>query len=731
MNADKAFSVHVLKEGKAWNLFKKIVGDRVNADSVQSTTIDACRSCRTFQGLPLAIICSFMPYNATIFDLLKYGRAFGLLRGIKSTEDARQKLHRLIQHLKSSCLSFDGRTPEEFGLNDVIRNVAASIESKRGGILLLKAFQLYNKNPALRISDQFFSKMKELKVLDVKGMQHLSVLPSSLGLLQDLQTLCLESCLLRQIEMVEKMKKLEILSFYDSFIEELPEEIRQLKQLKVLNLDYCSQLSVIPPNLSQPEEQLIGNSFAQWEDGQGAGRHASLRELKQLSDLTSLNLHVLDYRNMPKRVFSEKLQRYKILIGNMWDWSDKHEASRTSRSATTSRSSSGGLQNMVEIITEGRGSDVDENEATTIVEFEQLRSLKLQQLLRLTSFNASSTTVALSNERRSATTSRSSSGGLQNMVEIITEGRGSDVDENEATTIVEFEQLRSLKLQQLLRLTSFNASSTTVALSNERRITDMAGAAIFSAYLSSKFNQHHSGGLWLLDELTLDSRDMSMLSRKTCHLTFLATIKFCKCIVTMNQLFSIMFIQSFTNLDKIYVGCCRFRELFPSERLIGNPKKPLGTLSRVRTLKLLVTLAVLNCHGVEHIISSSTAKTLVQLTKMSVRECLKVTEIVANDEEAVETLGEIIFRKLVVLELNELPSLLYFCSGNYALRLPYLEEINAYSEDNAYRTERLPRNAITNNIASYWINAVHGLQDRQLTEYDRGWENITTWTVKQ
>lgn len=43
----------------------------------------------------------------------------------------------------------------------------------------LKVFQLYNKNPGLRISDKFFSRMKELEVLDMKGMQHLSLASSS------------------------------------------------------------------------------------------------------------------------------------------------------------------------------------------------------------------------------------------------------------------------------------------------------------------------------------------------------------------------------------------------------------------------------------------------------------------------------------------------------------------------------------------------------------------------
>lgn len=58
---------------------------------------------------------------------------------------------------------------------------------------------------------------------------------------------------------------------------------------------------------------------------------------------------------------------------------------------------------------------------------------------------------------------------------------------------------------------------------------------------------------------------------------------------------------------------------------------------------------------------------------MSVRECGEVTEIVTNDED--ETLTDMVFSKLVCLELNKLPRLLYFDSGSYALKFPSLEVV--------------------------------------------------------
>ncbi|KAJ0098325.1 hypothetical protein Patl1_22018 [Pistacia atlantica] len=178
--------------------------------------------------------------------------------------------------------------------------------------------------------------MRELKVLDLTGVQFLS-LPSSLYCLKNIRTLCLDSCLLGDVAIVGNLKTLEILSFMKSDIEQLPREIRQLTRLKLLDLSNCLNLRYIAPNvissLSQLEELYMGNSFLQWEvkgvDNQGQ-RNASLGELKQLSNLTALHLHIQDARVMPQDLFFKKLKSYKIFIGDKWKWSGKCDLS-TSR----------------------------------------------------------------------------------------------------------------------------------------------------------------------------------------------------------------------------------------------------------------------------------------------------------------------------------------------------------------------------------------------------------------
>lgn len=77
----------------------------------------------------------------------------------------------------------------------------------------------------------------------------------------------------------------------------------------------------------------MGNSFNQWEDeGVNVQRsNASPSELKHLSKITSLDLHITDGNILPENLFSDKLERYHILIANAWKW---HAVDETHHSKT-------------------------------------------------------------------------------------------------------------------------------------------------------------------------------------------------------------------------------------------------------------------------------------------------------------------------------------------------------------------------------------------------------------
>lgn len=257
------------------------------------------------------LLCSLMGHiqSATIQYLLSYGMGLGLFGGMDRIEEARNRVYMLVNKLKTFYLLLDGHTSEEFSMHDVVRDVAISIAFRDQGVFSMNdgvfprglsdkealkccpAISLRNckidelleglECPQLKllhmatedlsvqqIPDNFVIGMTELRVLDFAAM-HLPSLPSSLCLLSNLQTLCLDYGVFGDVSIIGELKTLEILSFQGSNIEELPREIGQLTRLRLLNLAYCNLLKVIPSNvlssLSRLEELYMGYNFVEWE----------------------------------------------------------------------------------------------------------------------------------------------------------------------------------------------------------------------------------------------------------------------------------------------------------------------------------------------------------------------------------------------------------------------------------------------------------------------------------
>ncbi|RHN74720.1 putative leucine-rich repeat domain, L domain-containing protein [Medicago truncatula] len=160
----------------------------------------------------------------------------------------------------------------------------------------LKLLQLQNIDDYLRVPDDFFSGMIELKVISLYGMMFAPSPPPSLCILTKIQTLELAGCVLEDISIVAELKSLEILSLERSDIKEFPKEIGQLNNLRMLNLANCSALRFIPANLISSltclEELYMGNCFIQWDvkGSNDQSKNASLEELRSLSHLTALDI---------------------------------------------------------------------------------------------------------------------------------------------------------------------------------------------------------------------------------------------------------------------------------------------------------------------------------------------------------------------------------------------------------------------------------------------------------
>lgn len=305
------------------------------------------------------LLCSLLGHNASLHDLLKYGMSLRLFSGVRTVEETRDRLLTVVSHLKDSCLLLDSYNNQRFDMHDLICDVAISIASKDNRVFALRHedvltdwpdgetcekislqsasitklpgqlkcpklsfLRILTKDPFMEIPTDFFEEMRSLKVLDFTGM-HFPSLPSSICELANLGTLCLDDCVLGDISIVGELKNLEILSLLSSDIEMLPQEVGHLTKLKMLDLTRCTGLKIIPAgvfsSLSRLEELLMDNSFVQWEEDEGSNA-ASLAEFKALSCLTALEVQIPDAKLIPEDLFFEKLQRYKVFIGEAWVW---------------------------------------------------------------------------------------------------------------------------------------------------------------------------------------------------------------------------------------------------------------------------------------------------------------------------------------------------------------------------------------------------------------------------
>ncbi|XP_021911831.1 probable disease resistance protein At4g27220 [Carica papaya] len=300
------------------------------------------------------LLCAAMG-SPMIIDLLKYGIGLGLFQHTDTVEEAQDRVHTLLSNLEASGLLLEASNSKEFAIHDVVRDVAVSVAARDWhmfavlrnvvrpkdwpnadctGISLfyndirefpeelecprLKFFYIGNKDPSLSIPDNFFAETKELRVLDLTEV-NLSSIPPSIHQLANLRTLCLDHCVLGDINIIGKLKKLEILSLVESNVEQLPMDLGQLTRLQLLDLSNCSKLRLIPAgimsNLSRLEQLYMGNSFNRWdtEDLDNQASNISLSELRHLPQLTVLEIHIPDAQVTLKDLFSEELDRFTYL----------------------------------------------------------------------------------------------------------------------------------------------------------------------------------------------------------------------------------------------------------------------------------------------------------------------------------------------------------------------------------------------------------------------------------
>ncbi|XP_037496112.1 uncharacterized protein LOC119369116 isoform X2 [Jatropha curcas] len=221
-----------------------------------------------------------------------------------------------------------------------------------------------------------------------------------------------------------------------------------------------------------------------------------------------------------------------------------------------------------------------------------------------------------------------------------------------------------------------------------------------------------------LEHLSLTRKDATTILEGQFPEDLFHMLKFIQinCYHDESAVFPFDLLERFHSMEKLAVGCSQFKELFPHEGHVGK-EKYVKTVGQIRHLELyalanlehiwnqdsqldkvlqsleilsvwrcdslitlapssasfqnLTTMVVKSCKVLASLMTSSTAKSLVQLTRLSIRECDMLIEIVASEGND-GSREEIIFNKLETLELLYLPSLVSFCAAEHSFKFPSL-----------------------------------------------------------
>ncbi|CAL5394108.1 unnamed protein product [Camellia sinensis] len=325
------------------------------------------------------LLCCMFPEDAEIptDELVRHCTARRLLAEKQDTlETVRDAVRTVVDTLKTRSLLVDDTNKNVVKMHDVIRDVAVSVADDDKAILVKHgvhewpekgtyesylAISLRSKtihevpnklgspqlhtllleciNPSVIIPDMFFDGMEKLTVLELNGVRMLQ-LPPSLANLVNLRMLCLNKCQLKDITIVKDLKNnLEILSLRGSDIKALPSEIGQLTQLRLLDLRDCNKLSTISQgvisNLSRLEELYIlvypmprkVFNLMPRKAGNKERSKVNLDELRKLTQLTTLHIHIPNAMLLPKNIF-ENLTRFIISMGERFHYSEYQSSVR-------------------------------------------------------------------------------------------------------------------------------------------------------------------------------------------------------------------------------------------------------------------------------------------------------------------------------------------------------------------------------------------------------------------
>uniref|UniRef100_A0A2C9V2W0 Uncharacterized protein n=1 Tax=Manihot esculenta TaxID=3983 RepID=A0A2C9V2W0_MANES len=693
------------KDLHEWKLALKELS-RVDNEGIQAKVYSALElsynHLASHEAKSLFLLCAQIAQgDIRIRDLLIYSMGLDLLRSKYTVEDARNRVDKLVSNLKASCLLLDCNKNGYVKMHDVVRDAALSIASKSQHLLTFRDIEskiwpnrdlkncsriylpyceidqlperlecpelellvlgrgnIHSEGPDLKISDLFFEGITKLKVLRFTGMCLWSLSPS-LGYLTNLLTLCLDGCVLRDASVIGELERLEILSFRESKIEQLPGEIAQLTRLKLLDLSNCYKLQVIPANvisrLSLLEELYMENSFCQWElQSLSNSSKASLAELKYLSHLTTLEIYIPDSKMLPKDLFSNKLERYIIVIGKRWYWGDEYESSRMLKLNTSVY-----LDHGVGILLK-ETEDLSLNEVKGIKSilydlnwegFPQLKHLQIRKGYDI-QYIINSTARVLNSDAFPILESLH----LENLVSLEKLYHGQ-------LTAGSFTRLSILKVNKCNRLKNLLPISMIRSLSQLREM--------------------EVSNCKSMEEIVLDDSGVGDDKIEVAEFAQLRSLTLRRLPILKSIWFKVKAmpaLQMQTTNEQGFEGVAlqdEFHSPLPLfDKMVSFPKLEVLNVYSVGcenkqddlffadSSNSMSSSSVLPCQDLKYLFTTSFVKTLLQLKKLQIEDCEFMEGIILAEEFVEEMMNKILFLNLNELNLKNLPNLTRFCDGH-------------------------------------------------------------------
>ncbi|CAN6682272.1 unnamed protein product [Malus baccata var. baccata] len=643
--------------------------------------------------------------DARLSDLFKYAMGLGLFKNCHSLEQASNALHSWIEQLKDSCLLLDNVGDEFIRMHDLVHNVAITIASKdqctlfrtSGGELkewpndrdflekcttislahcniprLPEVFECQNLEmfilgsnggDPVEIPDTFFKGMIKLKVLDLTIL-NIGSLPSSLQLLENLRTLCLGRCVLGDIALVGQLTRLEILSFADSDLKELPKG--KLTHLRLLDLRGCYELEVISPNvlssLKSLEDLRMQNSFHRWvaEGVTGERSNASLSELKDLPHLAALAVRIPDASIIPRGLFSDKLKRYDISIGDtdytfsltanfqftdrygIWDSMDG-TLNTLKLKLTTRQELDDGLKMLLKrsetLYLHGLESDFQFQSDSE--DFQQLKHLYVQNIAKFT---------YIINEKV----------GLPNLTRLIVCECGSRFlfSSSTARSLVQLKYLEVENCYMMEEIVSTQeyGEENAAGMFCKLQHLKLTNLQILSRFCSGSYIEFPS--LESLEIVNCNVLETFICEPRSKSITVCRETKE-DLKKTVVQYFLFDDKVGFPRLESLFIrGLNKLTAIWHNQHVPGSLCGGDNTKEKHEaSAQNLVTAVIWKCSNLQYILY-----------------CPGIEEIIAK-VEGVETTPEFVFPKVVSFILDELPQLKRFYPGIHASKWPLLEEL--------------------------------------------------------